>query len=352
MQRSNCIIVDWLSFTVLDPGIDSYSLIEFLGLPMNSFNLRSGVVRGYKQCLFFDNISINFDGRGDMGICVSMTGSGCRTFETYSTYSDFISLFYRLFDSFNRINITRFDLAYDDYENRIKLNKVKKSAVDLNGVYSPAHVKSWKVVLSDEGTSVYIGSNKSDMLVRFYDKAAERKVDFSWVRCELQMRSAVAFFAVRHFMTTDNISDLFFSLLNNYCQFVSNKDLQHAGHSKLQYWFKQWISTRDILHYTRATKEYNLEKIKDNVINLYGNSLQVFLSVFGYYDLLQELKKHRPIDNLPIKYKRLLVDYCVQKLSQFTVREFERDDYYEIIDDRPIRLLELVEELGIDIDNL
>ncbi len=43
-----------------------------------------------------------------------------------------------------------------------------------------------------EGQTLYIGSVKSDRLVRFYDKAAEQGTEGVWTRCEMQFRRGAA----------------------------------------------------------------------------------------------------------------------------------------------------------------
>lgn len=77
----NYICYDYLSFT---SKIDSVnSIAALLGLSDLSFETIKGFY-GYRDRLYFDGISIHFNGRPGMGVCVEMSGHGCRNFEKYS----------------------------------------------------------------------------------------------------------------------------------------------------------------------------------------------------------------------------------------------------------------------------
>ena len=87
-NRDNKFLIDWLSFT---SKCDSdNSIFQLLGLEhiKQHFQHIYGF-QGYRQRLYFDGISICYDGfsqkNGDMGICVEMSGKGLRNWEEYSS---------------------------------------------------------------------------------------------------------------------------------------------------------------------------------------------------------------------------------------------------------------------------
>lgn len=80
----NKVIYDWVSVTskIHNPQ----GLIALLGLD------HEGIVweqvkgaHGYRDRLYWEKISIHYNGREDMGIWLEMSGQGCRAFESFGT---------------------------------------------------------------------------------------------------------------------------------------------------------------------------------------------------------------------------------------------------------------------------
>ncbi len=105
--------------------------------------------RGYRDRLYFNCISIHFNGRPGMITCL--------------------------------------DVAYDDHTGMLDLDEI------IQDTRKHEHVSKsdyWKIVASSKGQAVQYGSPQSDVLIRIYDKARERNCPAGqhWVRCELQLR--------------------------------------------------------------------------------------------------------------------------------------------------------------------
>ncbi len=82
------VLVDWLTFSVKekDPG---KVIQKHLGLDPALFQDVGYGLMGYNRVMRFSDICVCYEGREDnhfhdMGVCVSMSGNGCRTFETMS----------------------------------------------------------------------------------------------------------------------------------------------------------------------------------------------------------------------------------------------------------------------------
>ena len=75
------VLYDWLSFTT--KRSDPYYIVDLLGMKEIPWQLTKGA-RGYQDRLYFNAISIHFNGRDDMGVWCEMSGQGCRAFETLS----------------------------------------------------------------------------------------------------------------------------------------------------------------------------------------------------------------------------------------------------------------------------
>ena len=82
------VLINWLTFSVKkdDP---SEVIREYLGLDPALFQDTGYSLLGYNKVLRFSDICVCYEPRENkhfqnMGICVSMSGNGCRAFETMS----------------------------------------------------------------------------------------------------------------------------------------------------------------------------------------------------------------------------------------------------------------------------
>lgn len=88
----------------------------------------------------------------------------------------------------------RFDVALDDYAKAIPLDQVEHDA--RAGRY--AYVDSYQLVESGKrggntvGKTIYLGSTKSDKLIRIYDKSAQTDGMIDAIRLEVQFRDSKA----------------------------------------------------------------------------------------------------------------------------------------------------------------
>ena len=100
--NENVFLIDWL--TVVFHGCYVDEVQRILGLESHKipWETKSSFINGYPQDTFFDHIHIrwgaddpsfykdSFDktaeqkARNDMGICLDMSGQGCRAFEEFS----------------------------------------------------------------------------------------------------------------------------------------------------------------------------------------------------------------------------------------------------------------------------
>lgn len=179
----NLILYDWLSFSM--KRSDPYIIVDLLGLSHVPWELSKGA-RGYKDRLYFNCISIHFNGRDDMGVWCEMSGQGCRAFESLTTLpGKWDDLFHTIND--HNLNITRLDIAYDDHIGVLDINEIIQDTRDKEYV---SKSDFWEIIESSKGQSLQFGSPQSDVLIRIYDKARERNCPEGehWIRCELQLR--------------------------------------------------------------------------------------------------------------------------------------------------------------------
>ena len=82
LHMDNRIIYDYVTFSSQIHSTEN--LIDILGLGGVAFDVTNGYY-GYRSRLFFCGISIHYDGAPGMGVCVEMSGKGCRTFEEFGS---------------------------------------------------------------------------------------------------------------------------------------------------------------------------------------------------------------------------------------------------------------------------
>ena len=144
---SNCLLIDWFSLTIrYDPSLYDSSfdfvcefLSEFLGLSLTWIDwLEIDGFHGFSDRIYFNGISIHYNGKASMGlsdlIWVEMSGQGCRAFEEYSKYNDWLHILQLPIIDPKTYHLTRLDIAYDDFIGVLDLSVIDSNLTDLNVV--------------------------------------------------------------------------------------------------------------------------------------------------------------------------------------------------------------------------
>lgn len=303
ISTENLILIDWLTFT---SHCDSpETLMIMLGLKDVAWQRMDKGRNGYRQRWFFENISILFDGADNMGVCVDMSGTGCRAFETYSIIS-WQELIEILYFSSEDYNVTRLDMAFDDHTGILDIDVLQDDTDDHMYV---SRSRQWKVEYGSDGTTIYHGSPRSNMYIRIYDKAAERGLEnVHWIRVEMQMRDEIAFGFLSGLINKP-IGDHFRGVLHNYLRYVVNPgtDENMSRWPMTDYWAELIAGIQCVSCWSAPGVEYNEFHLSNFVINQAGNALDCYLKIFGMDSLIQELG-NRAVKMSP-KYLRLLEKY-------------------------------------------
>lgn len=268
----NIVIYDWLSFTSKYHTPDE--LIDALGLSHVHWTLTKGA-RGYQDRKYFSCISVHYNGRSDMGVWVEMSGQGCRTFESLSAVG-WEQLF--LFIRENNLKITRLDVAYDDHTGVLPMDEIISDTQCGMFVSKSTY---WETILSSKGSTVQIGSAQSKVLIRIYDKAAERSCEpgTHWIRCEIQMRDdrAAQFTKIPLI-----IGEAFAGVLLNYLRYIlPSTDVNKWRWPMRDYWINLVEDAQRISIYRTPGMEYNEARLKNYVINQAGNAIDAAIRMYG-----------------------------------------------------------------------
>ena len=269
-------------------------------------------MNGYKQGYFCNNVSVTFDGADGMGTCLNMSGQGCRAYEEYGA-GDFDGLFQLVQDNREYFNLTRLDVAFDDHTGILDMNRLFYDT-DNREFVSKFRREGIDKEFKDgrPGITVYHGSKKSDILLRIYDKAAERglSVDQHWVRVELQFRDdrALSFVAAPQV-----IGEKFRGVLVNYVRYVDPDPLDSNNRRwpTKAYWDALIGAAERIKLYVKPGIEYNLSQLDRYVFGQAGNAISAALEIYGVGSFCNQIRKRSTLDNP--KYQRLVTDFGRRK---------------------------------------
>ncbi|MBR6050299.1 MAG: replication initiation factor domain-containing protein [Clostridia bacterium] len=331
-MKNECkVIIDWLSVTSKCYSVADF--IDFLGLQSAPWIETKGA-HGYRRRMYFECISIHFDGNDS--VWLEMSGQGCRAFESFGT-GDFTSIF-ALCDS-GDFKLTRLDVAFDDRfvpempgEECFGILDMAVLAGDTLAHNFVSKSTEWEVLQSSKGCSVVIGSYKSDVLIRIYDKARERNYTDGthWVRVELQLRNdrALAFSRIK-----EDIGAAFAGVLLNYLRYVVPQlDSNPSRWPLTEYWSNLIKSANRISIYIKPGTEYNLLQCENYVFNQAGNAIDALIDLYGV-DLFVEKLKSRSTKPNP-KYVQAVES---AKISAAEKREKVLDEIFdrgkELVDD-------------------
>lgn len=307
---NNYIIYDWISFS---SKIHSPScLVELLGLSDCKFEQLKGFY-GYQDRLYFEGISIHYNGRADMGVLCEMSGKGCRTWEKYGT-ADYDSLFSEILDNYSedpekrQMNLTRIDVAYDDFTGILDLDNL---CLETQKHHFVSRFKDWQVITGNKGIAVNHGSNKSNVYIRVYDKRLEQDMQNlidHWVRCELQIRKECA---IGFIMLKERIEDKYFHTLNNYLRYIvpSDNTTNSSMLDTAPYWlnFIQSAESRSIFH--KPADNYSFDKLYGYVNNQLSGAISTYIDIIGVDQFLIDINNSRKGKKLNPKYQTLKNDY-------------------------------------------
>lgn len=309
----NVILYDWL--TVSSKEEDPQAWVKLLGMEGCSWDELGHGRNGYRKGLYFGSISILYDGNPGMGACLDMSGQGCRSFEEYGT-GDFDGLF-RLFQQGKGYHVTRLDVAFDDHSGILDIQRLFRDSDNQDGdqqFVSKFRKSRIEKEFNDgrPGITVYHGSKKSAVLIRIYDKAAERGLleEQHWVRVELQLRDerAEAFCFAK-----EPIGVLFRGVLVNYVRYVDDPgtDSNRWRWPMKPYWEDLIEQVGRIRLYTKPGVEYNIGQLDRFVFEQASNAMAAAFQIYGVPFCVQKIQDRKVTENP--KYKRLVEQYAKSK---------------------------------------
>lgn len=259
--------VDWLQVTFKNE-IGFKRIFDFLGLEKNDFTEINGLY-GYPNGLTLNGIFIFYGARFEMGTHLQITGSGCRYLENYFTDFSWVDFFRRL-TNFPDYNITRLDIALDDYKGIFTIDeiarKVKRGEL-ISKFQKTIQIETIENSSGDsKGKTLYFGKPSSRLQIRMYEKNHERKnkgIDHDhqvWNRTELQLKKerAMKMFEIIISEDEEDFSKYVKGVLNNYMRFANRSKDENRSRWKTWAKWKKFIGEVEKIKLTHSEPEKDL----------------------------------------------------------------------------------------------
>lgn len=372
-SQNNVFLIDWLTVVFHDQTVFGVQYLLGLAGADIPWQERHNFVYGYPVTTFWNNISIRWGAdnaayysddadktaaekvRTDMGICLEMSGTGCRAFEQYGA-GDWLKLLHDICDCEGRVSITRMDLAYDDHTGLLDIYRIRSDVEDRNLV---CKAKETNIHISDnfntniKGLTIEVGSRHSKVLIRIYDKAAERGFDSSrhWVRVELQLRKERAFVAALEILKGQHVGRTAAGILRNYCTFrTPSGDTNRCRWPLTDYWDKVFMDMVKISIVIAPGEPYNFHKTEKHMLEQYGQAFITYYRMYGEIgSFLMDAMKRFPV--LKPKYEAAINEYILLKSERKRRLDEGRKFYgFEVIpEDDPFSQIDVFEVFGDDL---
>lgn len=322
------VLIDWLTFSVSTKRYgENKSYVDvseftpqevirnFLGMDPDLFQKVGAPLPGYACALSFNGIFVAYEPREDdyfknLGVCVSMSGNGCRTFEAMSSYGPvpFESLV-QLLSDIPGSNVSRIDIACDDRSGALCMDLMTKKVLsnDINSRMTKRRVVIGFDGVDKDGSTIYIGSEKSSFRLRIYDKALEQGTKDHWIRVEMVLREKQANAFVAQMVQGVPIGQLAAAVLNDKFSFIDRDDSNISRCTQCSWWV-DFVGTLSTLHLvTRPEPDHAVVRIDRWVYNQVAPSLAVLAETYGLGHVIEIAMT--AYDRLSGKQRALIRDF-------------------------------------------
>lgn len=313
------VSVDWIAFTVTTNEYVVEDVIKFLGYRADDFTKMPKGGNGYKSMINLSGypVQILYDGTEDMGIHVSISGTAIA--EVISKYKEtlvsttpfgnayFVSsadntYMLEFLSNIRKIgHISRIDLAIDDigskYYTMDDLYKILMDKRVVSKFRNWRHMESRSISSGDcLGSTIYLGSRKSDIMLRVYDKAKEQvsklKLEDNaesatpWVRWELETKDERANQIVDMLVNLQNLGAVTMGILSNYFRVVILNDSNKSRCTVDPLW-QSFVASVDKLSLYVPSVPKTLEEKRDWFIRQVGPTLAgIYIAQNGNLDIV------------------------------------------------------------------
>ncbi len=222
----NRSLIDWIAFSFKTD--DPLAVIDIISLPPALFTDTSIGFSGYRKSFRFGNICVYYAGREGMGCHVELSGQGCRQYEAQFSENPWAELIQAVLA--NGGKFTRLDIAIDNIDGALNLPRFltcirdNKQIRTLFGEWRRIEKGSFQEGGTITGETIYLGSAKSEVMFRIYNKAQESGIEGNWIRFELQLRGKRSHEAAKLIPTVNEVGSIATGIINNYFAIINDDD--------------------------------------------------------------------------------------------------------------------------------
>lgn len=285
-------LIDWLQFTIktvpanviingeettLQRSPELEDIYRLLDIPETEWREMPTGLYGYRKQMICGDIRILYEGRGDMGMHVQLSGQGCREFESFYD-GDWFGLMARIAEA--RGVITRIDLAcdeirYDGEKPYFTVRQIVKKTKtgECRSKFRTAHrIEKIKIVDgSSDGNTIYFGSAQSDIQVRLYEKNFERvnagkeleERLTTWNRFEIQLYDARAQMAMMKLLEGIPCGNLIMGILGNYLNFVDKQEDSNKARWPICEWWTDYLQNVEKLRLALTAPDKTIDQKRE-----------------------------------------------------------------------------------------
>lgn len=333
--------VDWFSCTFFNvQKWQEIAAVFFLNI--DDFECSDGGMNGYRKKAVFEHIQIYYEGHSEsMGIFINLSGQGCRQLEEVlerlsMTWQDF----FRYVRGYE-INITRLDIAIDDFKGYFKIKQIEKSIKSgcVTSRFRTARNFEEHLLIdgSTLGQTIYFG--KSEVIIRFYDKYQERlarnillqeDVKF-WQRTEIQLRGDRAVAAVDVIIHENhNLGDFVRGVLNKYLAFKIKGNDSNKARWKNTRWWDSFLNGVGKISLSMQAPDKSVMRTKHWIDNQVVGSFAMLYESLGNDPLLVDYMLTRGRDQMSDRQKQMANSFKLDIHKRLALKEQMKDElnYY------------------------
>lgn len=310
VSKENLILIDWITFTTKIWSVEQIK--GQLGLLDQDWDIRDHGFHGYHMAEVFNGVTVMYDGRlnqdgvDDMGICVEISGQGCRALETFGGIEWLPFLSFVMAED-NEFHVTRLDLAFDDHTGILDRLQLINDTDDHN---YRSKFRTWEVRYGTKGFTIYHGSKQSAAMIRIYDKAAERGLidGTHWIRVEIQLRDENAAGAIRAYLEKQNLGAVYGGFLATYLVYLLESNDKNISRWPVAPYWDKLIQGAERIHVAASPGvQYNIFHLEAWLRDTAGGGLETWIEIFGLEALPEMLKTRK--GKLNPKHKLLRDQY-------------------------------------------
>jgi Replication initiation factor len=292
VDRPSEALIDWVEWTEHAATVD-----DVCGRLCDDWTEGDRGAMGYRRSRMAQGITVLYDGRAGMGVHVRIPGKACRALEASGGVTDWEVFLAGLLDGSR--SITRLDVALDDRSGSVTVDRCYdelKAGHLVSKLRFGCAQEFFDALGATESRTLYFGSQKSDLRIRFYDKALEAKKPGPWTRVEIQTRDEHATALVRMLVVADSGSRAaaFGALLLWYLDFKQpGRDGNRSRWTTASWWseFTQGALKRKLCLAPALLP--SADQVLARLAQQYGPTMAALVEVIGFEPLFDAVEGSR-----------------------------------------------------------